>query len=69
MEIQWLGTAVCLVRPGGTIHLYAMQEEEGEYRKMIEGYPCTIREEYQVRSYSPTQHHAVYDIIRTNGSE
>ncbi|MFA5396842.1 MAG: class I SAM-dependent methyltransferase family protein [Methanogenium sp.] len=63
--VPFFGTAVSLVRPGGVIHLYAMQEEEGEYRKMIEAYPCTIRGEYQVRSYSPTQHHAVYDIIRT----
>ncbi|WFN34443.1 class I SAM-dependent methyltransferase family protein [Methanogenium sp. S4BF] len=67
--VPFFGTAVRLVRPGGTIHLYAMQEREGEYREMIEAYPCTIRGEYQVRSYSPTQHHAVYDITRTNGSE
>ncbi len=66
--VPFFGTAVRLVRPGGTIHLYAMQEQEGEYREMIEAYPCTIGGEYQVRSYSPTQHHAVYDIIRTNGS-
>ncbi|WAI00412.1 class I SAM-dependent methyltransferase [Methanogenium organophilum] len=63
--VPFFATAVRLVRPGGTIHLYAMQEREGEYREMIEKYPCTIAEERQVRSYSPTQHHAVYDITRT----
>ncbi|MDE4908730.1 class I SAM-dependent methyltransferase family protein [Methanogenium marinum] len=63
--VPFFETAVRLVRPGGTIHLYAMQEDEGEYREMIEGYPCTITGERQVRSYSAAQHHAVYDIIRT----
>ena len=62
--VPFFATAVTLVRPGGTIHLYAMQESAGEYREMIEAYPCTIAEEREVRSYSPTQHHAVYDIVR-----
>lgn len=62
--VPFFETAVRLVRPGGTIHLYAMQEHVGEYREMIEQYPCTIAEEREVRSYSPTQHHAVYDITR-----
>ena len=62
--VPFFATAVTLVRPGGTIHLYAMQESAGEYREMIEEYPCTIAEEREVRSYSPTQHHAVYDIVR-----
>jgi len=62
--VPFFATAVRLVRPGGTIHLYAMQEKEGEYREMIEAYPCTIAGEHQVRSYSPAQHHAVYDITR-----
>ena len=63
--VPFFETAVSLVRPGGTIHLYAMQENEGEYREMIEAYPCTITGERQVRSYSAAQHHAVYDITRT----
>jgi len=63
--VPFFETAVRLVRPGGTIHLYAMQEDEGEYREMIESYPCTIATEHQVRSYSAAQHHAVYDITRT----
>lgn len=63
--VPFFATAVDLVRPGGMIHLYAMQERKGEYQEMIEGYPCTIAAEREVRSYSPTQHHAVYDIVRT----
>ncbi|KAF1077940.1 class I SAM-dependent methyltransferase family protein [Methanogenium sp. MK-MG] len=63
--VPFFETAVHLVRPGGTIHLYAMQEREGEYREMIDEYPCTIAGEHQVRSYSAAQHHAVYDITRT----
>lgn len=63
--VPFFATAVRLVRPGGTIHLYAMQERVGEYQEMIEAYPCVIEGEHQVRSYSPTQHHAVYDITRT----
>ncbi|GAB7015434.1 class I SAM-dependent methyltransferase [Methanogenium cariaci] len=63
--VPFFETAVRLVRPGGTIHLYAMQEMEGEYREMIEAYPCTIAKEHRVRSYSAAQHHAVYDITRS----
>ena len=63
--VPFFETAVRLVRTGGTIHLYAMQEREGEYREIIETYPCTIAGEHQVRSYSAAQHHAVYDIICT----
>ncbi|MCP1715814.1 tRNA (guanine37-N1)-methyltransferase [Methanocalculus alkaliphilus] len=60
---QFLQTATVLTRPGGTIHLYALQEREGEYRDLIQSIipESTINERF-LRSYSAGKWHAVYDI-------
>jgi tRNA (guanine37-N1)-methyltransferase len=58
----FLETACGLCREGGWIHFYALQSREGEYRDLLgERTHGRIRERV-VRSYSPTQHHAVYDV-------
>jgi len=60
---QFLRTAAILTRPGGTIHLYALQEREGEYTDQIRSIipNSTINERF-LRSYSAGRWHAVYDI-------
>ena len=58
----FLDAAFTLARNGATIHLYALQEGEGALLPALA--PRTLGDirEHEVRSYSPTQHHAVYDI-------
>ncbi|HIJ06438.1 MAG TPA: methyltransferase, partial [Methanocalculus sp.] len=60
---DFLPVADQITKPGGTIHLYALQEEEGEYRERIGSVlpGCTINERF-LRSYSAGRWHAVYDI-------
>jgi tRNA (guanine37-N1)-methyltransferase len=58
----FLPTACRLCREGGWIHFYALQSREGEYLDLLaEHTQGRIRERF-VRSYSPAQHHAVYDV-------
>ncbi len=59
---RYLPEAFRLCRPGGMIHLYALQEEEGAHLACIRQYPVSSVSERQVRSYSPGRWHAVYDI-------
>lgn len=59
---EFLKTAFMLCRPGGMIHFYTLQSFPGEAKEEIKKYPCSILSEKIVRSYSPSQHHAVYDI-------
>jgi len=60
---RFLPQAFSLVRPGGTIHLYALQSQEGEFLPAIRACgPAEVKERF-VRSYSPSHWHAVYDII------
>lgn len=60
---RFLLEAFCLVRPGGTIHLYALQSQEGEFLPAIQACgPARVMERF-VRSYSPLHWHAVYDIV------
>ena len=60
---SFLPIAFSLIRPGGTIHLYALVSEEGEFLPAIEACgPAGVQERF-VRSYSPAQWHAVYDIV------
>jgi tRNA (guanine37-N1)-methyltransferase len=59
---QFLEVAYRLCRDGGTIHFYVLQSEEGAYLPRIESLGCRNVTELMVRSYSPDQWHAVYDI-------
>lgn len=60
---EFLPAAAALCRDGGTIHLYALQEQEGEYLPLIREVTRGEVAERQVRSYSPGRWHAVYDIV------
>lgn len=62
--LRFLPHAVTLCRDGGIIHLYALQEKEGEFLHEIEKFPVSDVKERSVRSYSPGRWHAVYDITR-----
>ena len=60
---SFLPAASLLCREGGAIHLYALQSREGEYLPEIEKlHPANVEERF-VRSYSPAEWHAVYDIF------
>jgi tRNA (guanine37-N1)-methyltransferase len=58
----FLGQAFSLVRPGGRIHLYALQSRDGEALPLLEGRGATEVREHVVHTYSPSQWLAVYDI-------
>jgi tRNA (guanine37-N1)-methyltransferase len=59
---EFLPDAFRLCKPGGTIHLYALVSAEGEHNARIEELGGTVLSEREVRSYSPAQWHAVYDV-------
>ncbi len=59
----FLPAAFSLCRPGGTIHLYHLQSEEGAALEALEPFPVAGVAEHRVRSYSPGRWHAVYDIL------
>lgn len=59
---EFLETAFKLCRPGGMIHFYTLQSGSGEMTGEIKKHACRKISEKIVRSYSPSQHHAVYDI-------
>jgi len=66
---QFLLTAARLCRDGGTIHLYALEEREGEYLPLIRAVTRGEVVERVVRTYSPGKWHAVYDItVEKEGS-
>ena len=59
----FLPDAFRLCKPGGIIHFYSLVSEKGEHKNAISelgGIPVSER---VVRSYSPLQWHAVYDIV------
>lgn len=60
---QFLATAAALCRDGGTIHLYALEEQEGEFLPLIQAITHGEVAERRVRTYSPGKWHAVYDIV------
>lgn len=60
---HFLSAAFALCRPGGTIHFYALQDQEGKYLDAIRTFPTAGVTERRVRSYSPAEWHAVYDIV------
>jgi tRNA (guanine37-N1)-methyltransferase len=60
---EFLPDAFRLCRHGGTIHFYSLVSEEGEHVARIQELGGTVLSEREVRSYSPGQWHAVYDIV------
>lgn len=63
---EFLPDAFQLCRPGGTIHFYSLVSTGGEHRRAISELGGVIAGERVVRSYSPAQWHAVYDILVGN---
>jgi tRNA (guanine37-N1)-methyltransferase len=59
---QFLPDAFFLCKPRGMIHFYALVSGEGEHCSRIEELGGDVVGERVVRSYSPAQWHAVYDI-------
>ena len=59
---EFLDAAFRLCKSGGMIHFYTLQSEPGEMNGELKKYRCSKISEKIVRSYSPSQHHAVYDI-------
>ena len=59
---EFLPDAFRLCRQGGTIHFYALVSAEGEHTARIQELGGTELAEREVRSYSPGQWHAVYDV-------
>jgi len=62
---EFLLEAFRLVKPGGTIHFYSLVSAMGEHTTRIQELGGTVLTEREVRSYSPAQWHAVYDIVVT----
>jgi tRNA (guanine37-N1)-methyltransferase len=60
--MEFLPEAFRLCRPGGTIHFYSLVSAEGEHAARILELGGTVLAERVVRSYSPGQWHAVYDV-------
>jgi len=59
---EFLPAAFRLSRPGGTIHFYSLVSVEGEHGARIQELGGTVLSERVVRSYSPGQWHAAYDV-------
>lgn len=59
---EFLPEAFNLCQQGGTIHFYALVSQEGEHHTRIRELGGEVISERVVRSYSPGQWHAVYDI-------
>ncbi len=59
---EFLPEAFRLCRPGGTIHFYSLVSRTGEHTARIQELGGAVSAEREVRSYSPGQWHAVYDI-------
>jgi tRNA (guanine37-N1)-methyltransferase len=59
---EFLPEAFRLCRPAGTIHFYSLVFAEGEHGEQIREMGGSVLSERVVRSYSPGQWHAVYDV-------
>jgi tRNA (guanine37-N1)-methyltransferase len=59
---EFLPDAFRLCRSGGMIHFYSLVSAEGEFTARIQELGGIVLSEREVRSYSPGQWHAVYDI-------
>jgi len=64
---EFLPEAFRLCLPGGTIHFYSLVSAKGEHTTRIQELGGTVLSEREVRSYSPGQWHAVYDIRVNTG--
>jgi len=61
---RFLPVAASLSRPGTTVHVYALEEEEGQFLPAIrDAFPAREVTERYVRSYAPGRWHAVYDVV------
>jgi tRNA (guanine37-N1)-methyltransferase len=59
---DFLPDAFRLCRSGGMIHFYSLVSVKGEHGARIGELGGTVLSEREVRSYSPGQWHAVYDV-------
>jgi tRNA (guanine37-N1)-methyltransferase len=59
---EFLPDAFRLCKTGGTIHFYSLVSAEAEHNARIQELGGAVIAEREVRSYSPGQWHAVYDI-------
>ena len=59
---EFLPEAFRLCRPGSAIHFYSLVSVQGEHTARIEELGGSVLSEREVRSYSPGQWHAVYDV-------
>jgi tRNA (guanine37-N1)-methyltransferase len=59
---EFLPDAFRLCRPGSAIHFYSLVSVQGEHTARIEEMGGSVLSEREVRSYSPGQWHAVYDV-------
>jgi tRNA (guanine37-N1)-methyltransferase len=59
---EFLPEAFRLCKAGGMIHFYSLVSAEGEHLEYIHKLGGTVIAERVVRSYSPGQWHAVYDV-------
>lgn len=59
---EFLPEAFRLCKAGGTIHFYSLVAAESEHLSCIRGLGGEVIAERVVRSYSPGQWHAVYDV-------
>jgi tRNA (guanine37-N1)-methyltransferase len=59
---EFLADAFRLCRPGGIIHFYSLVSADGEHAARIAELGGSVLSERVVRSYSPGQWHAVYDV-------
>ncbi len=64
---QFIPAAAALCREGGTLHLYALEGQEGEFLPLIRAVTQGEVAERHVRTYSPGKWHAVYDIVVEKG--
>jgi tRNA (guanine37-N1)-methyltransferase len=62
-DSAFLSDGFRLCKPGGVIHYYSLVSREGEHNDCIRELGGKIITERVVRSYSPDQWHAVYDIV------
>jgi tRNA (guanine37-N1)-methyltransferase len=61
--IAFLPDAFRLCKAGGIIHFYSLVSKQGEHNNAISELGGVTVSERIVRSYSPAQWHAVYDIV------
>jgi tRNA (guanine37-N1)-methyltransferase len=63
---EFLKEAFRLCKAGGMIHFYSLVSVKGEHLACIQELGGEVVAERVVRSYSPGQWHAVYDIVVTS---